>query len=230
MASAGESAPSTRTVQRALALIEAVASGGGTLSELARTVGLSASTSSRLLATLARHGVVTRSADGRYQPGPALHRLAASMLREDPLTRLAVPHLRDLAQETGESANLAVPSDEHLAVYLSQAPSPQLVRPANWVGRTIPCSGTAVGAALAGRVGRGGYVVCAGAVEPDVTSIAAPLRGADGQIAAAINLLAPTYRTPRLRAGQLGRVLAAHAAELSQCLGAPGPPSVRPGS
>ncbi|MGA8335573.1 MAG: IclR family transcriptional regulator C-terminal domain-containing protein, partial [Solirubrobacteraceae bacterium] len=58
-------------------------------------------------------------------------------------------------------------------------------------------------------------------VEPDVTSIAAPVYGPDGKIAAALSVLAPNYRVSPARIDACGRAVAAHAAELSQSLGAP---------
>ena len=61
-----------------------------------------------------------------------------------------------------------------------------------------------------------------GAVEPDVTSIAAPVYGADGEIAGALSVLAPSYRVSRRRDRDDGRAVARHAAELSRSLGAPG--------
>jgi DNA-binding IclR family transcriptional regulator len=209
----------TRTVERALALLAAVAHDGGTLSQLARAAGLSPSTASRLLATLVDQELVGRDEHGRYRPGAALRRLAAASLRQDPLHELAGPHLVALARETGETANLAVAADARHVVYLRQVASPKLVQTAGWAGRTIPRRGTALGSALRGQVGEHGYVARTGAVEPDVTSIAAPVYGHDGEIAGAISVLAPTYRTPTRRIEACGRAVARHAAELSGSLG-----------
>ena len=211
----------TRTVERALTLLAAVAEDGGTLSQLARAAELSPSTASRLLATLAGQELVRRDEYGRYRPGPRLRQLAAASLREDPLHELAGPHLAALAHETGETANLAVAADPQRVVYLRQVASPKLVQTASWAGRTILRRGTALGAALHGAVGDGGYVARAGAVEPDVTSIAAPVYGADGEIAAALSVLAPNYRTSPGRIEACGRAVARHATELSRSLGAP---------
>ena len=94
---------------------------------------------------------------------------------------------------------------------------------AGWAGRTIPRRGTALGAALRGGSGHGGYVSRAGAVEPDVTSIAAPVFGVDGQIVAALSVLAPNYRVSPTRVDACGHAVARHAGELSQSLGAPVP-------
>jgi len=211
----------TRTVERALTLLAAVAEEGGTLSQLARAAELSPSTASRLLATLAAQELVRRDEYGRYGPGTRLRQLAAVALRSDPVYELAGPHLAELARETGETANLAVPADAQRVVYLRQAAGPKLVQTASWAGRTIPRRGTALGAALRGAVGEGGYVARAGAVEPDVTSIAAPVYDADGKIVAALSVLAPNYRTSSRRIDMCGRAVARHAAELSRSLGAP---------
>ena len=209
----------TRTVERALTLLAAVAEGGGTLSQLARATELSPSTASRLLATLAGKELVRRDEHGRYGAGARLRQLAAAALRSDPIHELAGPHLVALARETGETANLAVAADGERVVYLRQAASPKLVQTASWAGRTIPRRGTALGAALGGTVGDGGYVARAGAVEPDVTSIAAPVYGPDGLVAGAISVLAPTYRTSASGIEACGVAVARHAGELSRSLG-----------
>jgi DNA-binding IclR family transcriptional regulator len=174
-----------------------------------------------LLATLAGQELVRRDEHGRYRAGTRLRRLAAASLREDPLYELAGPHLEALAEETGETANLAVAADERQIVYLRQAAGRNLVRIAGWAGRTIPRRGTALGFALRGAVNGQGYVARAGAVEPEVTSIAAPVFGARGEIAGALSVLAPTYRTPAQRVERCGRAVARHAVALSRSLGAP---------
>jgi DNA-binding IclR family transcriptional regulator len=211
----------TRTVQRALTLLSAVAQDGGTLSQLARAADLSPSTASRLLATLAGPELVRRDEHGHYHAGARLRQLAAASLRADPLHELAGAHLSALAGETGETANLAVAADGERVVYLRQVAGPKLVQTAAWAGRTIPRRGTALGAALEGELGERGYVARAGAVEPDVTSIAAPVCGAAGEIVAALSVLAPTYRVTAKRIEACGRAVARHAGELSRELGAP---------
>jgi DNA-binding IclR family transcriptional regulator len=212
----------TRTVERALTLLAAVAEDGGTLSQLARAAELSPSTASRLLGTLVQRELVRRDEHGRYLAGTRLRQLAAATLREDPLYELAGSHLEALAEETGETANLAIGADEDRIVYLRQVVGRKLVQSAGWAGRTVPRHGTAVGDALRGAVDRSGYVARMGAVEPDVTSIAAPVYGADGEIAGALSVLAPSYRVSRRRIQTCGRAVAGHAAELSRSLGAPG--------
>jgi DNA-binding IclR family transcriptional regulator len=211
----------TRTVERALTLLSAVAQEGGTLSELARAAELSPSTASRLLGTLAGQELVHRDEHGRYRAGARLRQLAAATLRSDPVHELAGPHLQALAGETGETANLAVSADARHAVYLRQVASPRLVQTAGWVGRMVPTRGTALGLALRGSLDGRCYVARTGTVEPEVISIAAPVYGPNGEIAAALSVLAPAYRMTAQRVDTCGRMVARHAAELSHDLGAP---------
>jgi len=218
-------AGSTRTVDRAFDLLAAVteraAGGGASLSELARATGLSPATASRLLGTLLRRGLVRRDEHGAYRPGLGLMQLASVVLRGEPLYELAGPVLVELAAATGETANLGVPVDHDRALYLRQVAGDQRVQTAVWTGRTIPRAGTAMGAALAGAVGDDGYASSRGSLEPDITSIAAPVRDHDGAIVAALTILAPSYRTSERDVERHGAQLVRHARELSLALGSP---------
>ncbi len=214
----------TRTVERALELLEGAAAAGDglTLTELAQQTGLSASTASRLLATLQLHRFVARTPAGRFVAGPRLRQLAVSAMRADPLYELAGPHLVALSRETQETANVGVALDEDQVLYLRQHESPQFVRVAGWTGRTIPRHGTALGAALDGDTGTEGFVVRRSSVEPDVISIAAPVHGDGGTIVGALSVLAPRYRTTRAQERAHGRCVVAHARELSERVRAQG--------
>ena len=216
-------AGSTRTVDRAFDLLSAVtddARGGATLSELARATALSPATASRLLATLLKRGLVRRDEQGLYRPGLGLMQMAAVVLRGEPLYELAGRHLVELAAASGETANLGVAVDDDRALYLRQVAGDQRVQTATWTGRTIPREGTAMGAALAGSVGVGGYAVSRGSLEPDITSVAAPVRDYHGSVVAALSILAPSYRTDEHEVDRHGRLLVEHATALSLGLGA----------
>lgn len=215
-------AASTRTVDRAFDLLAAVTEsprGGASLSELARATELSPATASRLLATLLKRGLVRRDEQGVYRPGLGLMQMAAVVLRGEPLYELAGAHLIVLADATGETANLGVAVDHDRALYLRQIAGDQRVQTTAWTGRTIPRAGTAMGAALAGEVGSDGYAVSRGALEPDITSIAAPVRDYHHEVVAALSILAPSYRTDDQDAERYGVLLVQHAAQLSLALG-----------
>jgi DNA-binding IclR family transcriptional regulator len=215
-------AGSTRTVDRAFDLLSAVtenARPGASLSELARATELSPATASRLLATLLKRGLVRRDEQGLYRPGLGLMQMAAVVLRGEPLYELAGGHLVELAAASGETANLGVAVDDDRALYLRQVAGDQRVQTATWAGRTIPREGTAMGAALAGSVGAGGYAVSRGSLEPDITSIAAPVRDYHHEIIAALTILAPSYRTSDADVERYGKLLVEHAAALPPALG-----------
>lgn len=216
---------STRTVDRAFDLLGAVVAegggGGASLSELARATELSPATASRLLATLVKRGLVRRDGQGLFRPGLGLMQIGASVLRGEPLYELAGVELVELAAASGETANLGVAVDHDRALYLRQVAGDQRVQTATWTGRTIPREGTAMGAALAGLVGAGGYSVSRGSLEPDITAVAAPVRNYHHEVVAALTILAPSYRTSEADVERYGEMLVQHAGALSLALGAP---------
>lgn len=211
-----------RAVQRAFDLVAALAGeqAPATLSALARHAGLATSTAARLLGTLVAAGFVQRDADGRYRPGMQLIRMGLNALRGQTLFELAEPHLQALAERTGETANLAVRSDSQHWVYLRQVLSRRAIHHGAWTGRLLPLSGTATGAALLGGTGTLGYVVQRGAVEPDVTAVAAPVLGPTGHIAGALSITGPSYRIGDGDLAKFGAALSDQATRLSAQLGA----------
>jgi hypothetical protein len=81
--------------------------------------------------------------------------------------------------------------------------------------------GTAVGDALRGKVGRGGFANTRATLEPDVTAVACPVLGTTGGIVAALSVVAPTYRTSDEDVESIGRSLVRHAEALTLDLGGP---------
>jgi DNA-binding IclR family transcriptional regulator len=137
-----------QSVERAVALLRAVADGGNseTAPALADRVGLNRSTTWRLLATLEHHGLVDRDPEtNRYSVGHAVAQLAGAS-RYDALARRAHPLLRRLADDTGETVNLAIPH-QHRLVYVSQVQGPHVMT-ANWLGRAVALHATSTGKAF----------------------------------------------------------------------------------
>jgi IclR family acetate operon transcriptional repressor len=115
------------------------------VNELADSCGLNRSTTWRLLATLDSHGLIDRDPiSQRYSLGYAFLRMAAGA-EVDPLVRRGRPVLEQLAQETGETTNLAVARRFSL-VYVDQVDPPHVMAP-NWFGRTVPLHATSTGKA-----------------------------------------------------------------------------------
>jgi DNA-binding IclR family transcriptional regulator len=218
-------AGTTRAVERALGLVEVVATAhdGIALSVAAREVGLALSTAGRLMRSLEARGFVWRDTAGNYRAGPRVLQIGAIAVNHLPIYQLAEPHLVDLAGVTGETSYLAVlDGDEHV-LYLRQVESPQAIRHALWVGRSIPISGTAVGAALLGRSPAEGYVTARGTgIEPEAAAAAASIHDSTGRIVAAFSIIGPSFRISEASLARCGQEVARHAQLMSAELGYPG--------
>ena len=128
----------TQAIDRAAELLVSVVESTRPLGvgELATSSGLPKSTTSRLVGALERRGLVQRAGDRRVAPGPVLLRFAHRDLGAS-LVELALPALRTLAELSGETINLGVPTPlgvEHLA----QEDSRHFVGGTNWIGRRVP--------------------------------------------------------------------------------------------
>jgi IclR family transcriptional regulator, acetate operon repressor len=211
--------PSTRTVERALALLATICErGGANLADSARDCDLAPSTALRLLRTLETTGFVSREeAGGTYRPGARLIQLGAQALSSESLVDLARPTMEKLVAETGESAYLSVEGHAATALYIGIIEGTHSVRHTSWVGRTVPLGKSAAGKALRGHVPEVGYVVVERGVEADVTAIASPIRS-QARIVAAMSLVIPSYRVSRRKAAEYGRLLAVATAEVSALL------------
>ena len=134
-------------VERAVAVLEALAAGPGDLgtNELARRTGINASTVSRLLATLAKDELVQRvPPTGRYRLGLRLIQFGNAALARVELREVARPHLMALVEATGETATLSVPAGD-TAVTVDFVQSPSTVRSVAEIGRPSVPHATATG-------------------------------------------------------------------------------------
>jgi IclR family transcriptional regulator, acetate operon repressor len=142
-------------VTRALSVLEALGDAAGQgrtdvgVIDLARTTGLSAATTHRLLATLMDRGYVTRGdGDARYRLGTRLFALAANA--ESPLASIreqVAPVMEALRDRYRETVNLAVLERRHI-VYVHQVESQRSVRAFNRIGNRVLAHASAAGKAL----------------------------------------------------------------------------------
>ncbi|GCF08465.1 IclR family transcriptional regulator [Dictyobacter arantiisoli] len=193
---------------------------GVSLTELARMADLAPSTTTRLLKVLERYGFVRRGSDRLYRLGPQLIQLGLGALRDMSLYEIARPHLRSLAEETGESAHLGILVGESNVLYVDQVSSHHTVQTATWVGRSVPLADTAIGTAIQGKILPAGYTATRHTIEPDVSSVAAPIYDQNHEIIGAINIIGPTYRISDEQLTQFGILIADHARQISTRLGA----------
>ena len=143
----------TRVLDRAFDILEALAGADDTISlaELHEGLEISPSTAHRLLRTMIRRGYADQDQKtSRYGPGPKLLEVAARSTtnRHLDLRRVALPCLRKLTAETGETSNLVLPYGTDEAVYIEQSKSPQTVSIFTQVGYRAPLYCTAAGKAM----------------------------------------------------------------------------------
>jgi len=137
-----------QSIERAFAVLGTLADGPIGVTEVAERSRLPKSTAARLLASLAREGVVEQvPGDTRYRLGGRLATLAAGVMPTRSLARLARPTLADLAASVGEAAGLSVP-DGDLVHYVEQVDTPNPVSVRDWTGSRIPMHAVSSGQVL----------------------------------------------------------------------------------
>jgi len=143
-----ESGP-VQSVDRAVAILEILARAGEAgVTEVARELGVHKSTASRLLAALDRRELVAQdAARGKFRLGVGIVRLAGAASARLDVVQESRPVCRALAQQVGETVNLAILSGRD-ALYLDQAAGPAALSPHNWAGRRIPLHATSDGKVL----------------------------------------------------------------------------------
>jgi IclR family acetate operon transcriptional repressor len=134
------------SVARAIALLDVLAESdtGLGVNELARRIGVNASTASRLLGTLQDAQLVQRSPGGPYRLGLRLVALSDRVLAQLDLRELARRWLTWLVEETGETATLSLPGGGE-AITVDFVPSPSSVASMARVGRPSVSHATAAG-------------------------------------------------------------------------------------
>jgi len=219
-----------QSIERAFAVLGALADGPAGVTDVAAQVGLPKSTAARMLSSLEREGAVEQvPGETRYRLGPRLVALAAGLRDRRGLVAIAHPTLTALAGELGEASGLSVP-DGRTVHYVDQVDSPNPVSVRDWTGSRIPMhavssgqvflahfSGPALARYLAEPlerftphtltdagallerlrdVRRDGHAWVRDEFAEGITSVAAPVAGADGEIVAAVHVHGPTYRFP----------------------------------
>ena len=245
---APEGARAVGSVARAMAALDALAASerGLRVGELARSIGVNASTASRLLATLEQGGLVERTAAGPYRLGLKLVALSDRVLTALDVRERARPWLAWLVEQTGETATLSLPG-EGQAITVDFVPSPSSVVSMARVGRPSVLHATATGkvmlafggarvpASLApytehtitdpreleeelAAVRASGIAQAAGEREPDLAALAAPVLGRGGVLVAILGLQGPAGR---IELEALHAPLRSAAFELGRSLGGP---------
>ena len=145
-----------QTVDRALRLLLLFKEGTQEyrVGELAASLGVDKSIASRLAATLARRGFLERVPEsGAFRLGPEVSRLGMLALGSSHnLVELARVPMEHLAQETGDTVNLAAIEDNKV-VNIAQVDGPHLIGVGDWVGQKTEPHTTANGKVLLAYMG-----------------------------------------------------------------------------
>jgi len=139
-----------RVLDRAIRILSTLADGTPrTLTQLSEALGMSSSTTFRLLATLSFHNFVQRDEEsGNYSLGLACLELARAYLASSDIRREALPELEKLRDETKETVHLAV-MDQMEVVYLEKLEGLHAVGPMlSRVGGRAPAHCTGLGKVL----------------------------------------------------------------------------------
>jgi DNA-binding IclR family transcriptional regulator len=204
------------------------------LTDLASAAGLPKSTASRLVSALERRGLIEQDGErGRLRPGPAILRVAERSMLERSIVEVSRPALDALAGASGETINLAVPGPEGVE-HIAQVDSRHFLGAGQWLGRSVGYEHSANGKVFAafGRgpagpaapaeleaVRRDGFATSIDELEVGLSAMAAPVRGARGEVIAALSISGPTLRMTEDRIRELQPILISEAGTLSRRLG-----------
>jgi DNA-binding IclR family transcriptional regulator len=207
-------------VGRALALVAAFDESHPrlTLAELAKRTGFYKSTILRLSVSLERAGFLARDPDGAFRVGAAALKAGQLYQAAFRLGDVALPVLRKLAAETGETASLYVREGE-ARVCLHRVESVQMVRAIVREGDRRPLDRGAAGKVLREGARKDTPVVSIGEVSPESAAIAAPVFGMDARVLAAISVSGPAQRFTRPAIAAMGPKVLAAGGELTRRLG-----------
>ncbi len=132
---------------RLLLILEEVARRGVAVkpAQLVETLGLPKPTLHRLLQTAEEEGFLQRDIDGRsFGPGPRLRALAVNTISSEHLRTARLAILKAVAEEIGETCNLATPDREGMT-YLDRVETKWPLRIQLPIGTQVPFHCTASG-------------------------------------------------------------------------------------
>lgn len=186
-------------LDKAVAILGALADGPLTLGEVQAATGLPRATAHRLVHALERHGLVARAEGDRRVLGPRLVALGTRAGTDRPIALLSRPALERLREETGESVQLYLPQGG-LRVCVVSLESPHGLRTIVPVGATLPMDRGSAGTVLSGGMDaaarRRGWVDSVEEREKGVASVSAPIHDGHG-VAAAVSVSGPVERMTR---------------------------------
>lgn len=138
------------TVAKAFSITEMLATyseAGVNLSELSAALTMPKSSTHRYLATLLELGLAERIGDDRFRLGTKVIELAGSFLASSELQKASETILNEIAQISGETTHLAVPSGVEV-VYIAKVESRHTLGMFSHIGARLPMHCTALGKSI----------------------------------------------------------------------------------
>jgi len=252
MSNTGSDASPVQSVDRAVTVLEILArEGEAGVTEIAVELGVHKSTAFRLVTALENRGLVAQHMDrGKYRLGVGILRLAGATTARLDLVQESRPVCERLAQEAGETINVAVLADG-FALYLDQVAGPSALQTRNWIGQRLDLHATSNGKVLLAylpdaavaeplarytehtvvdpadlekqldEVRRRGYAITVDELEIGLTAVAAPVRNLDTRVIAALSASGPSFRLAGDRLTATIDAVCAAADEISRRMGNP---------
>jgi DNA-binding IclR family transcriptional regulator len=233
----GQPSSGIGVVDKAVAILAAVAEEPRALADLVAATALPRATAHRLAVALEVHRLLARDTEGRFVLGARVGELAAAV--PDPLVAAAGPVLARVRDECGESAQL-YRRDGAERVCIAAAERAHGLRTTVPVGSRLPLtagSGAQVICAWSdpasiadvleraefterslAEVRRRGWAQTVGQREAGVASVSAPVAGPDGGLVAAISISGPIERLGRSPGPRFAPVLVAGARRITAAL------------
>jgi DNA-binding IclR family transcriptional regulator len=144
----GRADRTSMSVDRPLSILESLADGPKSISEVAREIDVHRSTALRLLRALEHRHYVRRDADMRYRLGSMLFSLGYQALEDVDLRNLAGPHLAKLNETSRDTVHLGILEDDQV-LYLDKIDGHAAVRLWSRVGKRSSLHCTGLGKAMA---------------------------------------------------------------------------------
>ncbi|MEE9416330.1 MAG: helix-turn-helix domain-containing protein [Acidimicrobiales bacterium] len=179
-------------LDKALTILYSIEERPKSLVELVEATGYSRATAHRLAGALELHGLLRRTAEGRYAMGFRVLSLGRSAERSFPLAESALPALEQLVATTAESAQLYVRDGER-RVCVAAVESSHGLRTIVERGAALSLTAGSGGMALAATSDDDAWFDSVAQREPGVASVSAAV-WIGGQVVAAVGVSGPIER------------------------------------
>lgn len=210
---------SVRAVDRALSILDCFSNGqtSFSLTELSKELGLSLTTTLRIIGTLENRDYISRNPDdGRYYLGFRLAQIGSIALSNMDISRIAQPFLRKLLEQFNESVGIYI-RREDTRVCVARLNGTNSLRFIVTLGNVLPLTRGAAGRAILAhmpesdierllaadpftttsalaQLRKEGYAHSHGERDSAVESFASPIFDSDGTVCAAVFLTGPIGR------------------------------------